>query len=171
MTSWITAELDQLNQEQRGLAERLDAVVTHVDLPLLDVAASSARLDSRSFHVRFAHRTTPQLAIDIDAPGDGEFIVSYWEEHESFRKGDAADGRVWPFASDDPLQATLSLVEALLTGRIELHVWRRPLAIRTRSFWINDEGESELFLRGGTVGPYFGWTRTPDVYRFDYTGE
>ena len=49
-----------------------------------------------------------------------------------------------------------TLVECLLTGRVELHVWKRPLGVRTRSYWINEDGQPELFLRGGTFGPYLG---------------
>ena len=84
-------------------------------------------------------------------------------------RDDAEAGRVWPFPSEDHIQATLTLVECLLTGRIELQVWKRPLGVKTRSYWINEDGQAELFLRGGTAGPYFGWSRTPEIYRFDYT--
>ena len=54
-------------------------------------------------------------------------------------------------------------------GRIELQVWKRPFAIKTRTFWINQYGERELTLRGGTVGLFLGWSRQPEVYRYDFT--
>lgn len=67
------------------------------------------------------------------------------------------------------MQATLALVEYLLAGRIELHVWKRPLAIKPRSYWINEHGQPELFGRASTVVPFVGWSRQPKVYRFDFT--
>jgi hypothetical protein len=169
MTSWILAVVGSLNPEQRAVAQGLAAILERLKPPHLDVAGSSVVADADSFHVTLIHNDRPELRVDVDAGGDGEIVVSYGCEHEHFRSGDAEVGRVWPFPSEDHIQATLSLVEYLLTGRIELQVWKRPLGIKTRSYWINEDGQQELFLRAGTAGPYFGWSRTPEIHRFDYT--
>ncbi len=170
MTSWILKIAASLNPEQRAVAEGLDALVERLDPPHLDLAESSAVADANGLHVTLIHTIRPEFRIDVDTDGRGEIVVSYGYEHEHFRSEDSAVGRVWPFPSADHIEATLALVEYLLTGRIELQVWKRPFGVRTHSFWINDDGRAELFLRGGTVGPYFGWSRTPQIYRFDFIG-
>jgi hypothetical protein len=169
MTSWIRNGVGSLNPEQQAVAEGLDAILERLDLPHLDVAASSAVADGNGFHVTLVHRNRPEFTIDVEASGDGEIFILYGPEEESFRSEDAHMGRVWPFPSADHVQATLALVEYLLTGRIELHAWKRPLAIKTRSYWINEEGQPELFSRASTVGPSLGWSRQPEIYRFDFT--
>lgn len=169
MTSWLLKGIASLAPDQRAVAEGVAAILERLDLPYLDVAGCSAVADANGLHVTLQHRRRPGLRIDVIAGDGGEIVVSYGLEHEHFRYEDAQVGRVWPFPSEDHVGATLALVEYLLTGRIELHVWKRPLAITTRSYWINDAGQRELFLRGGTVGPFFGWSRTPEVYRFDFT--
>lgn len=167
MVEWLES-VTGLNEEQQAVADGLAAVLKRLNPSQLDVTRCSAVLHGNGFHIVLAHRNG-EYRIDIDADGNGESVVSYGLEHEHFRWEDADVGRVWPFPSDDHVQATLALVEYLLTGRVELHVWKRPFAIKTRSYWINDQGEAELFLRGGTVGPFFGWSRTPEVNRFDFT--
>ena len=169
VTSWIPTGVESLNPEQRALADGLDAILERLDLPSLDVPASSAAADANGFYVSLVHRSRPELTIDVVASGRGEVFISYGPEEESFRSEDTHRGRVFPFPSADHVQATLALVEYLLTGRIELHVWKRPLAIKTRSYWLNEHGEPELFSRAGTVGPFLGWSRHPGVYRFDFT--
>ena len=169
VTSWIQDGVGSLNPEQQAVAEGLDAMLERLDLPHLDVAASSAVVDANGFHVTLVHRNRPEVTIDVEASGHGEVFVFYGQEEETFRSGDAHMGRVWPFPSADHVQATLALVEYLLTGRIELHVWKRPLAIKTRSYWINEHGQPELFSRASTVGPFLGWSRQPEIYRFDFT--
>jgi len=169
MTSWLLEVEGPLNPEQRAVAGGLAAILERLNPPHLDVAGSSVVADTNGFHVTLLHSNRPELRVDVDASGGGEIVVSYGAEHEHFRSEDAETGRVWPFPSEDHIQATLTLVECLLTGRIELQVWKRPLGVKTRSYWINEDGQAELFLRGGTVGPYFGWSRTPEIYRFDYT--
>lgn len=169
MTSWIQNSVGSLNTEQQAVAESLDAILEPLDLPHLDVAASSAVVDANGFRVTLVHRTRPEFTIDVESSGDGEIFVFYGQEEVSFRSEDVDMGRVWPFPSADHVGAALALVELLLTGRVELQVWKRPLAVKTRSYWINDQGRPELFLRGGTVGPFLGWSRQPEIYRFDFT--
>jgi hypothetical protein len=170
MTSWIRDVAGSLNPEQQAVAEGLQAILERLDLPHLDVAASSAVADANRFRVTFVHRNRPEFKIDVEASGDGEIFVFYGPEEEWFRSDDADMGRVWPFPSADHVQATLALVELLLTGRVELQMWKRPLGIKTRSHWINEQGQSELFSRASTIGPFFGWSRQPEIYRFDFTG-
>ncbi len=168
MTSWIRDVAGPLNPEQRAVSEGLAAMLERLDPPQLDVAASSAVANANGFHVTLVHRNRPELTVDVDASGHGHIFVSYGQEEQTFRSQDADDGRVWAFPSADHVQATLSLVEYLLTGRVELRVWKRPLAVKMRSYWINDDGQLELFLRSSTVGPSFGWSRQPEIYRFDF---
>ena len=167
--SWILEVVGSLSPEQRAVAEGLAAILERLNPPQLDLAESSVVGDANGLHVTLMHKSRPELRVDVDASGNGEIVVSYGHEHEHLRSQDPELGRVWPFPSEDHIQATLALVEYLLTGRIELQVWRRPLGVKTRSYWINENGQAELFLRGGTTGPYFGWSRTPEIYRFDYT--
>lgn len=169
MTSWIPGNVESLNPEQQAIAEDLAAIIDRLDLPHLDVAASSVAGSADGLHVTLIHTNRPDLRVDVDADVHGEVIVSYGVEHEHFRSEDATDGRVWPFPSTDHIEATLTLVECLLTGRVELHIWKRPFGVKTRSFWINDNGQPELFLRSGTVGPFIGWSRAPEIHRFDFT--
>jgi hypothetical protein len=113
MTSWIQNVTGSLNPEQRVVAEGLDEILERLDLPHLDVAASSAVADANGFRVSLVHRNRPQFTIDVDAIGDGEIFIFYGQEEVSFRSKDADMGRVWPFPSEDHVQATLGLVEFL----------------------------------------------------------
>lgn len=169
MSSWVQDVSGPLNAEQKAIADGIDAILERLNLPLLDVAASSAVADAKGFHVSLVHRNRPELTIDVSAFGNGEVFVLYGQEEESFRSRDVDMGRVWPFPGADHVQATLALVEYLLTGRVELRVWKRPLAVKTRSYWINEQGHHELFSRSSTWGPTLGWSREPEVYRFDFT--
>lgn len=169
MASWIQDSVGSLNPEQQAIAEGLDAILERLDLPHLDVGASSAVADAGGLRVGLVHRSRPEFTIAVEAWGRGEVFVFYGQEEESFRSKDSQMGRVWPFPSADHVQTTLAFVEYLLTGRIELHVWKRPLARNTRSYWINEQGRLELFSRATTVGPILGWSRQPQIYRFNFT--
>ena len=170
VTSWIRNVTEPLNSDQQLLLDGLAAVVEQQELAQLDAAASSTVALSGGLHLTFVHRTDTELNIDVDhsAPGD-EIIVSYGPEHLNFRSDDARAGLVFPFPSNSHLEATLALVQSLLTGRVELHLWKRPFSIKTRSYWVDDDGQPVLFARTGTLGPFFGWSRGPKVYRFDFT--
>lgn len=168
MASWIQNGVRSLNLEQQAVAEGLDAILERLDLPNLDVAASSVVGDANRVHVSLVHRNRPELNIAVEASGNGEIFIFYGPEEEFFRSKDAELGRVWPFPSADHVGAALVLVEYLLTGRIELQVWKRPFAIKTRSYWINEHGQPELLSRASTLGPFLGWSRQPEIYRFDF---
>lgn len=128
-----------------------------------------ATVRNAGLEICLVHRQDAEQTIEIYATA-GEIVVSYGPEHEHFRPSDPADGRVWPFPSGDEVEGAATLVEGLLTGRIELEVWKRPLAVKTRSYWRDDTGQRRLFLRGSTVGSYFGWSREPEEIRFDFRG-
>ncbi len=169
MTEWIRNVTGRLNAEQQLILDGLTAILGRLDLPQLDIGASSTVTDASGLRVKLIHRSRPELSFDVNSPGNGEAFVFYGQEEQHFRSQDRADGRVWPFPSEDHVQATLSMIEGLLSGRVELQVWKRPLAIKTQTFWINQYGGRELTVRGGTVGLLFGWSRQPEVYRFDFT--
>jgi hypothetical protein len=71
-------------------------------------------------------------------------------------RDDAEAGRVWPFPSEDHIQATLALVECLLTGRIELQVWKRRSESRPAPIGSTRMGKRscsfEVALRAHTLG-------------------
>ena len=171
MTSWIRDVAGPLNPEQQAISEGLAAILERLDPPQLDVTASSAVASANGFHVTLVHRNRPEIRVDVGVSGHGEIFVFYGREEEHFRSQDADEGREWAFPSANHVQATLSLVEYLLTGRVELWVWKRPFAVKKRSYWINDDGQLELWLRSATIGPFFGWSRQPEIYRFDFFAE
>lgn len=94
--------------------------------------------------------------------------VSFGSEHEHFSRADGDLGRVWPFDQGDFVATSLFFVEQLLTGRIQVEVLQRPLQIKTRADWLNGEGQLELFLRGGTILPVIGWSRTPEIEQISF---
>jgi len=169
VTEWMREVAGPLNTEQQLVLDGLAAILGRLDLPELDIGASSTVVDASGLHVKLIHRSRPDLSFDVNSPGNGEVFVFYGQEEQHFRAQDRTDGRVWPFPSEDHVQATLSMIEGLLSGRIELQVWKRPLATKSRTFWINQYGERELVLRSGTVGLFVGWSRQPEVHRFDFT--
>jgi hypothetical protein len=169
MLSWLDPVSSETpNREQRALQDGVAEILERLRPSRLDPERSSATLKSGSLGLDFAHRTQPELGILVTADGAGEIVVSYGEEHEHFTADDAAHGRVWPFPCADHLEAALSLIEGLMSGRVELQVWRRPLAVRTRSYWCDDRGRPQLFLRASSLGPYVGWRREPEIRVFDY---
>jgi len=144
----------------------LGALLDELQLPALDLGASTVETSRSGVHVGLSHRHDGRT---VDIAVVGEIVVSYGPEHEHFASDDADLGRVWPFEEDTHVAQAISFIRYLLTGRIEVDVWRRPLALKTRSYWIGEDGQRELFLRGGTIGPFFGWSRTPETHTFDFT--
>ena len=166
ITARLRATLDSSNADASifvaGLADLLD----ELQLPMLDDHASEVEQTEVGVHLMLSHRERGQI-VSIVAFDD--VVVSYGPEHEHFEWENAEVARVWPFHEDDHVAQALAFIRYLVTGRIELDVWYRPLAVKTRSYWIDDEGNRQLFLRGGTVGPFFGWSKEPEVQRFDFT--
>jgi len=133
----------------------------------LDHDASSVCAEAEMVTISLVHATDTARSLSVVLFGD-EAVVSYGEEHEHFRSNHEDGPRqVGPFLTRGMVPKLLSFLEALMADRIELHVWKRPLWIRTRSYWVNEAGERELFLRGGTVLPTLGWSG-PTVRRFGY---
>lgn len=161
--------VESLNPELQAIAEGLSAIVERLSLPQLDLAKSSVDGDADGLDATLTHAQCPELGIAVIADGHGEIVVSYGKEHEHFRSDDATSGKVWPFPSGDHIHASLTFIEGLLTGRVELQVWTRPLVVKTHSFWTGKDGRAELFLRSSTLLPVLWWSRTPEIYRFDFT--
>jgi hypothetical protein len=166
MAGWLPELRGRLDPNETALVDGLTDLLNGLRLPALDVDASEAVKDENGLHIALAHQVRGRI-VNVEAVG--EIVVSYGVEHGHFAADDAEIGRVWPFRADDHIAQALSFLRYLLTGRIELHVWRRPAAVKTRSYWIAEDGSRELFLKGGTVGPFFGWSKVPEIIRFDFT--
>ncbi len=164
-SAWLRPLIDELDGPSRDFCSYLADLLDELELPALDTARCRARAMDGGHEITLAHRNGDTVEIAVM----DEIVVSYGVEHEHFARDDTDLGRVWPFHEDGHIAQALEFVGYLMTGRIELHVWRRPLAIKTRSFWIADDGRPELFLRGSTIGPFFGWSSEPEIYRFDFT--
>lgn len=152
----------------RELLEGCEALLDRLQPALLDVTRSAIQPGVEGLDIELRHRTDPDLRVDITGFGE-EVVVSYGEEHEHFDvEHEFVDFAVGPFAVDQMVPRVISFLEALLTGRVELHVTHRLFWVSTISYWINDAGTRERFLRGGTVLPTFRWTREPIVRVFDF---
>ena len=75
---------------------------------------------------------------------------------------------MWPFDQGDFTATSLFFIEQLLVGRIRVEVLRRPFQIKTRTYWLNEDGQPELFLRSGTFLPVMGWSRTPRIEQINF---
>lgn len=157
-----------LTADEREIVDLVNEVLTSHQLVGLDETRSTASADENGLHIALRHRNGDHV-IDIDA--DGEIVVSYGLEHEHFRQDDYDGSPPLPFVDADHRTTAVAFVEQLLTGRIALDVWRRPLAIKTRSYWVDDDGAEHLFMRGGTIGPFWGWSKTPERHVIDFTTE
>ena len=162
-----TVELHSLSTPLRHFLEGLNDVLDRVQPMLVDRFASEIRPYRRGISLTIAHSEEPDHSLLLDA-SDNEVTVSYGSEHEHFAHDDSDIDRVWPFDKGDHIATSLFFVEQLFVGRIRVEVLRRPLQIKTRSYWLNDDGRPELFVRGGTFLPVFGWSRTPDVEQISF---
>ena len=164
-SGWLRG-LEPSDPEEARFLGVLADVLDELSLPALDTARSRVTRTGYGVRIQLAHRKRGTI-VDIEGPG--EIVVSYGVEHDHFAADDAELGRVWPFPEADHISQAVSFIRYLVTGRIVLHVWRRPFAVKTRSYWIADDGSAELILRGGTIGPFFGWSRRPEIHHFDFT--
>jgi len=153
-----------------GTSQILAALTDGLDRlqpPALDRDASSIRVDAEMVTITLVHATDAARNVSVVVFGD-EAVVSYGEEHEHFRSDhEDVPGQIGPFRTPGMAPKLVAFLEALMTGRIELHVWKRPLWVRTRSYWVNEGGKRELFLRGGTAWPTLGWSG-PTVRTFGF---
>lgn len=133
----------------------------------LDSNASRVERDADTVSVSLVHSTDEARNLVLTMFGD-EAVVSYAEEHQHFRS-DHGDGprQVGPLAIPGMVPKLVAFVEALMSGRIELHVWYRPMSVRTRSYWVNDAGERELFVRSSTLLPTLRRSG-PEIRTFGY---
>lgn len=160
-------ELDSLAPPQREFLEQLHDLLERVKPPVVDRATSEIKPYARGVHATIAHSLNPDHSLRLDI-SDKEVIVSFGSEHEHFSRDDGDLGRIWPFDQGDFVATSLYFVEQLLTGRIRVEVLRRPFQIKTRAYWLNGEGKLELFLRGRTVLPTVGWSRSPDIEQISF---
>lgn len=156
-----------LSDQQRSFLEALEDVLDRVQPSTINRTESEIKPYHRGVHIAIAHRSGPDYSLLLDV-ADDEVTVSFGSEHEHFSRNDAEMGRVWPFDQGDFLATALFFVEQLLTGRVRVEVLKRPLQVKTRSYWINDEGVPELFMRGGTVLPVLGWSRSPRIEQISF---
>lgn len=152
----------------RQLLDELAALLDRVKPKKLDRSRSTITNGIEGISIELRHLDDPDLAVDIEAFGE-EVVVNYGEEHEHFNvEHEYMEFVIGPFAAYSMVPRVISFLEALITGRIELHVSHRLIYVSTDSYWINDQGERERFLNGGTVIPTFRWTKEPIVRTFDF---
>lgn len=159
---------DDIDPQNRQLLDGLDAMLERITPSRIDRESSRIEPGVEGVSIELRHLTNPALQVSIEAFGE-EVVVSYGEEHEHFDvEHEIAEFAVGPFATAGVIPRVLAFLESLMTGRVELHVTHRLLYVRTLSYWINDAGERELFLNGGTVIPTFKWSKAPTVRTFDF---
>jgi len=153
--------------ETRALLVALAELLDRLQPATLDRAGSYLECDDETISASLVHAADEARNLAIVMFGD-EAVVSYGEEHEHFRSDHVDElEQVGPLATPGMVPKLVAFLEALMTGRIELHVWNRPMWVRTRSYWINDAGTREIFLRGGTLLPSLRWSG-PRVRTFDF---
>lgn len=132
----------------------------------LDLDAIEVTVEKGSMLVWMPHRREDDAHLMITI-SDEEAVVSYGYEHEHFAADDPVNDGAGPVEAQDFVAAAARFLEQLLLGRIELEVRRGFLLQRTKSYWINHDGEREVFLRGGTVMPTLR-PQPPRLIRLDF---
>ena len=151
---------------QRTFLDFVSGAVRGLHPEQLDLAEAHASIEDGRLTVLLPH--SAHDAMNIGASVDTkEAIVFYGVEHEHFWPDDPANGREWLLDAPDFVVAAFRLLEQLLMGRIELEIRRGFVMQRTRSIWINDQDEREVFLRGGTLLPRLRRAEA-EVVRFDF---
>ncbi len=151
------------------LLSELERLLTELRPKFLDRARSSVVPGPEGIVITLAHLHHPETTIQVEA-GGAEIVVSYGEEHVHLAEHEPSAGQVGPLATPGLVPKVIAFLRALLTGRIELRVSHRLLMVTTRSYWINERGERELFLSGGTLWPTLRWTPVPLIRTFDVVG-
>ncbi|MFT4628891.1 MAG: hypothetical protein ACI8PZ_007587 [Myxococcota bacterium] len=154
---------EPLHPRTRELLDSLEATLDRVRPTRLDRAHSSIAPVATGLSLELAHRDDDGLSLGMGAFG-AEVVVNYGEEHLHF---DTERGRVEPSAETAPAEP-VAFLEALLTGRIQLHTTHRLFWLSTRSFRLDDAGELQPFFSSGTLIPTFKWTAQPIVRTFDF---
>ncbi len=162
-----SSDLGSLSAPQREFLDTLCDLLERVQPPAVDRAAAEIKPYGQGAHVRIAHSLNPDDSLLLDITDD-EVVVSFGSEHQHFGRDDHNRGQVWPFDRGSFVATSLFFIELLLTGRIRVEVLRRPFQIKTRAYWLNGEGQLELFLRSGTILPIVGWSRIPGVEQISF---
>ena len=162
----LPTDIDASNEH---LLVELERLLVNLRPHHLDPKRSKILPGPQGVVITLIHVLKPATTIEIEACGD-EVVVSYGEEHVHLADYEASVDQVGPLATPGLVPKVIAFLRALLTGRIELEVSHRLLLVTTRSYWINDRGERELFLTGGTFIPTLQWTRAPLVRTFDLVG-
>lgn len=136
--------------QQRAFAGQVRDSIRTLRPTKLDFAAVQATLSDGALTIELPHAGDPDQDIGVTVKAD-EAIVYYGVEHEHFFPEDQASGKMWPIDAPDFALAALRLLEQLLLGRIELDIRPGRITQKTRSYWITETGDRDLFLRGGTV--------------------
>lgn len=165
MPAWLTDSAGALENAEQAFIDGLANLLDALDLPALDTPSCGV-VCVNGVHITLAH-LDGQRTIQISLAD--EIVVSYGLEHDHFAWEDVEPAPGRPFSGTDSTSRALSFIRDLITGRIELRVTRRPFFVSTVSYRVDDDGELHRFLRGGTVGPFFGWKREPEIHRFDFT--
>lgn len=146
----------------------LEALLDELRPARIDRARSEIVNRSEFVDVRIAHTLDPDLSVEVALFGD-EIVVSYGVEHEHFNvEHEDVSYQVGPFLAPGMVPKVIGFLRALITGRVVLEVTHRLVYVKTRSYWINEDGERELFLSGGTVIPTLRWTPEPRILTFDF---
>ena len=142
----------------------LDALKpTKIDSRRSEIVPGSGYISIHIHHVSY-----PDAAIGVEAFG-GEVVVNYGEEHEHFDiEHQSALFGIGPFAEGDLTTQVTAFLRELMSGRVELHVTHRLIYVKTLGFWINEEGERERFISGGTLIPTLRWSKQPNIKTFDF---
>lgn len=160
--------VEGLDESSRELVRAIEGVLDSCRPTLVDAKQSRLTTHTDWFEVVLIHLHDPAISIEVSGFGN-EVVVSYGVEHESFNvEHEDVSFQVGPLATPGLIPKVSEFLRALLRGRIELEVKHRLFYVATRSYWINDEGVRELFLRGGTVIPTLKWSTQPVVLTFDY---
>lgn len=139
---------------QRAFLDLVTGTVDRLRPAHLGAIEASTRRGTLVVVLPHLHDDEQTLTATVSAD---DAVVSYGYEHEHFDAGDDGDG--WRVAA-------AKFVEQLLLGRVELEVRHGFLLQRTTSSWVDDAGEREVFLRGGTLLP--SWRRGRKTVRFDF---
>ncbi len=166
---FATIELEEpVDGQNAALLDQLGAMLDRIQPGRIDSGRSSIEPFVGGITIEIRHRDDPDIEIGLEAFGE-EMVINYGEEHEHFDvEHEFVEFAVGPLATDFMVPRVVAFLEALMTGRIELHVTHRLFYVKTVSYWINDAGERERFLRGGTVIPTFKWSNEPIVRTFDF---
>ncbi len=159
-------QLGELDDAQRVFLDHVAETIRRIQPPELDMGAIDVAMEDGRLMVLLPHRHDDERMVAAIVAKD-EAVVSYSYEHEHFWPDDPVKGREWPVDAQNFIVAGALFVEQLLLGRIELEVRQGILMLKTKSYWINDVGEREVFLRSGTLLPTFR-RRPPRVIRIDF---